>query len=99
MTRPDRVTRIADRDEQCRRCSTAIAKGAPYWQTVGGPVHPACLRLRITPTSTSPRYRFDPHEGKGCPGCGFTLSADDEVVHVSAVPWHRECRTAWTGGR
>lgn len=42
------------------------------------------------------RYRFDPHDGRPCAGCGDLLTADDDVVHVSAQPWHRQCRRGWT---
>lgn len=94
--RPSRTARTATRADVCRRCEGAIAVGETYWQTTGGAVHPTCLRLGVSPRPAVPRYQHDPHEGHECPGCGFVLAADDAVVHVSAVAWHRDCRVRWS---
>ena len=100
---PRRMTRKAHRATvalQCVRCSTTIDVGSFYWLDRNRPAHPDCLRLNVRPIvgrdgQEPTRYRFDSHDGVECKGCGFVLRADDDVVHVAAVPWHTDCRKGW----
>lgn len=81
----------------CRRCGGAIAVGDTIASSSRENAHRACARLGIVPTSTAPtsRYLVGARDviGKPCEGCGFTIDPGEAYVTVSAVPWHRECRT------
>ena len=67
----------------------------------GRPCHTDCAQLYVRPVvpgragAEPARYLTDDPAGQSCPGCGFVLDRDDDVVHVAARPWHRSCRRGW----
>lgn len=97
----NRTQRTAHGTFTCCRCRALIAAGESYVRDHGRPAHDDCVRKGIRPVvagrtgAEPPRYAQDDHVGRGCPGCGFPMTADDDVVHVVAVPWHADCRRGW----
>jgi len=78
----------------CAGCKGEIKPGGHYKKDrAGTPWHPACKRLGVrTKVNERPRYQFDNPVGQECPGCGTKIGEGEAVVHVSAKPWHTECK-------
>jgi hypothetical protein len=101
LLRSNRSRRRSHRALTCCRCTAPIPAGDVYLHDHGEPVHEDCLDLYVRPLVQNrhggepPRYLTDSPIGRPCEGCGDLIDGDDVVVHVSARPWHRECRKGW----
>lgn len=101
----NRSRRVSTAARTCCRCTAPIPAGDVFVHDRGRPCHLDCAALYVRPVVANrhggepPRYLTGDHTGATCPGCGFELDRDADVVHVSAQPWHRSCRRGWTSTR
>jgi hypothetical protein len=88
-----RKTYTSRQVEVCSGCRQDIPVGTSFWRgTTKEPWHPSCKRMGVNVNKPAyKRYLTDDPVGQDCGGCGMVIHLDDQVVHKSAVPWHREC--------